>query len=55
MTYLLWCKTCTPDHQPGNAEVFDTPEARGTWAADHQQDTGHDGFTTYNLTPEDPE
>lgn len=47
--YLLWCKTCTPDHQPDNVEQFDTAADRGRFAADHQQATGHDGFTTYDL------
>jgi len=35
-TYLLWCLHCTPTPEAGNAQPFDSPQARGKWAAQHR-------------------
>lgn len=49
--FLLWCKVCTPDPQPGNAMPFDSAAERGKWAGAHTRGTGHDSWLVID-TPE---
>lgn len=45
--YVLWCRVCDPDLEYDIP--FDSPEARGRWAAAHTEGLGHDSWRTEDL------
>jgi hypothetical protein len=45
--YLLLCRECSTDEPI----PFDSPEARGKWAAAHRDGTGHDTWWAHDHTP----
>lgn len=38
--YVLVCRECDPESE--SPIPFESPEARGAWAAEHRRGTGHD-------------
>lgn len=52
MFYLLWCKVCEPEQEANNAIPFESPAARGKWAAAHAKALGHDSWLVIDHEPE---
>lgn len=42
--FVIFCKECDEGGEPLPIP-FDSPEARGKWAAEHKNGTGHDQWT----------
>jgi hypothetical protein len=45
--YLLLCRACSTD----TPIPFDSAEARGKWAAEHRDSTGHDTWWAPDYAP----